>query len=187
MRRQILAHQPGSAAIFWGGEGRRTSADSCQAGTPKSRPRAIPNADSGCWPCLPRVLESMSGLPVAVSTGHESQSRFRFPRERHLGHPRSYLWSFRSAPTVRFRWPTARRIASPRGFPVQGLQFPINSCHTNSGAELLEVVVDVFVHPEGPLVGSEMAEKAMWMVRAPGRTSRCETIDERAERFALAG
>jgi len=49
------------------------------------------------------------------------------------------------------------------------------------------MVVDVFVHPHGPLVGSEPAEKAVGMIGATCGTGGGEAIDGTAELLAFVG
>jgi len=57
----------------------------------------------------------------------------------------------------------------------------------NLSSELPEVVVDVFVHPEGPFVGGEFAEEAVRMGGATGRTGSGEAVDDAAEFFSFDG
>jgi hypothetical protein len=57
----------------------------------------------------------------------------------------------------------------------------------NLDAELLEVVVDVLVHPHGPFIGREAAEEAVGMRGAAGRTAGGEAVDNAAEFFAFTG
>ena len=51
-------------------------------------------------------------------------------------------------------------------------------------AELLEVVVDMFVHPHGPLVGGEVAEEAVGVGGTAGGAGGGEAVDQGAEDVA---
>lgn len=60
-------------------------------------------------------------------------------------------------------------------------------CRRASHAELAQVMVEVFVHEDGPLVGSEAAEEAVGMGGAAGGTGRDEAVEECGEASLLGG
>src|SRR5580698_52668 len=48
-------------------------------------------------------------------------------------------------------------------------------------------MVDVLVHQDGPLIGSQPAEKSMWVIGAAGRAGGGELVDGGAQPLALLG
>jgi hypothetical protein len=67
----------------------------------------------------------------------------------------------------------------------------ISGCAISFGqtlyTELLEVVVDVLVHPVGPLVWGEGSEEAVGVGGATGGAGDGESVDDAAELFGFGG
>ena len=56
-----------------------------------------------------------------------------------------------------------------------------------SDAELPQMMVDVFVHQDGPLVGREPAEEAVRVRGASGRPGGCKPVDRGAQALTFFG
>jgi hypothetical protein len=112
---------------------------------------------------------------IACCRLHRTHARQRAELQRVFRiHTRS-RWpaSYNSAPQQQWK----RIDLAPSGARFSGAARPCSLLY----AELLEVVVDVFVHPHGPFVGGEVAEEGMGMKGAAYGTGGGEAVEKRAE------
>lgn len=88
------------------------------------------------------------------------------------------------------QWSSARGHFLPCVMNIVYRKFPISCAKRNRNgsldAELSQVMVDVFVHQNRPLLRFERTKERMWMLRAPNCAGRRKAIDRLHQLGAFA-